>query len=215
MSVCFCCLAILALFPVHLDPELPGKIRWDRHLEYPFLTKGNLRTRPLGIAIANGALHFSEGDSIFRRNDEPNVPTYTEILDLNDDTDTDVGGIRGLTAVKNPNGPGHSLLMLWAPGGRSTSQVKRLDPDGKGYTVRDEASMLDLMSKALGVKVTYTLGGAQHDVPRRSPRNRRDAPHHRISREHPRQGPPSLERKRVVRGRYVCRAHVGRNVLRS
>ena len=86
-------------------------------------------------------------------------PTYTEILDLNDDTDTDVGGIRGLTTVNNPNGPGDSLLMLWAPGGRSTSQVKRLDPDGKGgYTVHDEANMLDLMSKALGVKVTYTLG---------------------------------------------------------
>ncbi|MCH9033854.1 MAG: hypothetical protein IID42_05050, partial [Planctomycetes bacterium] len=82
-----------------------------------------------------------------------------KILDLAEDTDTDVGGIRGLTSIDNPNGPGESLLFLWAPGGRSTSQVKRLDPDGSGgYTVHNEANMIDLMGKRLGVKVSYTLG---------------------------------------------------------
>ena len=141
------------------DPGEASRIRWDRHVEFPFLTKGTFFTRPLGIAQANNALHFSEGPSIFRRIDGEQ-PRYEEILNLAEDTDTDVGGIRGLTAIKNPNGQGQSLLFVWAPGERSQSQVKRLDPDGKGgYTLHNEANLGQLMSLKLGVKVPYTLGG--------------------------------------------------------
>ena len=140
------------------DPSLPGKIRWENVLEYPFPDLGAVKTRPLGVVQANGSLLFSVDDAILRRNDGPR-PTYTEIVRLTDDVDTDVGGIRGLTTIKNPNGPGDSILFLWAPGGRSTSLVKRLDPDGRGgYTIHDEANMMDLMSQELDVKVTYTLG---------------------------------------------------------
>jgi hypothetical protein len=140
------------------DPSLPGKIRWSPHLEFPFPSGGSLHTRPLGIVQANDSLLFSEGGAIFRRVDGEK-PRYEKIIDLNEDTDTDVGGIRGLTAIENPNGKGQSLLFLWAPGDRSKSQVKRLDPNGKGgYLVRDEAMILELMSKKLGVEVTYTLG---------------------------------------------------------
>ena len=152
------------------DPDVPGKIRWDRNLEYPFLVQGSLKTRPLGMTQANGSLFFSEGDSIFQRIDGEQ-PTYREILDLSEDTDTDVGGIRGLTRVKNPNGPGDSLLFLWAPGGRSLSQVKRLDPAGEGkYKVHDEVRILDLMREALDVEVTYTLGAHNMMYPVTDPR---------------------------------------------
>ena len=140
------------------DPSVPGRVRWNRNLEYPFLIEGSFKTRPLGMTQANGSLFFSEGDSIYRRIDGER-PTYTEILDLYEDTDTDVGGIRGLTSVPNPNGPGESLLFLWAPGARSKSQVKRLDPDGSGgYKIHDEVRIIDLMSERLDVEVTYTLG---------------------------------------------------------
>lgn len=141
-----------------------GEIRWDRHVEFPFLTKGSVKMRPLGIAIANGSLYFSEGASIYRRNDGPR-PSYTEILNLDQDTDTDIGGIRGLTAINNPNGPGQSLLFLWAKATGSTSDIKRLDPNGKRdvygqftYTLHDEVRIADLMSKRLGLKIPYTLG---------------------------------------------------------
>ncbi len=140
------------------DPREPGLIRWDRHTEYPFLTAGNFKTRPLGIAIANNALHFSEGSRILRRNDGPR-PTWTPIHDLQDDTDTDVGGIRGLTAIPNPNGPGESLLYLWVPNGRSPGMIRRLDPDGKGgYTTNDETGIVELMQKYLGRDVGNVLG---------------------------------------------------------
>ena len=140
------------------DPREPSKIRWDRNTEFPFLTSGKLEIRPLGIVEANGSLYFSSGASIYKRNDGLK-PSYTEILDLLDDTDTDVGGIRGLTAIDNPSGKGQSLLFLWAPGGQSKSQVVRLDPDGSGgYTAHNEANMRDLMKNKLDVDVAYTLG---------------------------------------------------------
>ncbi|MDB4711518.1 NIPSNAP family protein [Verrucomicrobiales bacterium] len=140
------------------DASRPEKIRWDRNLEFPFLKEGSFRTRPLGITVANGILFFSEGGTIYRRVDGKS-PSYSKVLDFHEDTDTDVGGIRGLTTIKNPNGPGQSLLFLWAPGDRSECQVKRMDPDGAGqYTVHDEVKLIDLMSATLGTEVTYTLG---------------------------------------------------------
>ena len=140
------------------DESLPGKIRWERHLEHPFLSEGSFRTRPLGITRANNSLFFSEGGAIYQRVD--GAPArYRVVLDLHEDTDTDVGGIRGLSAVRNPRGAGESLLFIWAPGARSASQVKRLDPDGRGgFTLHDEVSIMDLMSRKLGVEVSYTLG---------------------------------------------------------
>lgn len=152
------------------DPSAPGHIRWDRNLEYPFLTNGSFKTRPLGMAQANGSLFFSEGDTIFVRLDGPQ-PTWTEVLDLFEDTDTDVGGIRGLSSIPNPNGKGDSLLFLWAPGERSASQVKRLDPDGKGgFTLHEEVRILDLMANHLEVDVTYTLGAHNRFYPFTDPK---------------------------------------------
>ncbi len=151
------------------DPADPSKIRWDRHTEYPFLQRGKLDIRPLGLAQANGKLYFSAGASIYQRHDGLR-PSYTEVLDLLDDTDTDVGGIRGITTIKNPSGPGESLLFLWAPGGRSRSQVVRLDPDRRGgFSRHNEASMMDLMEERLGVEVSYTLGAHNMMYPVKHP----------------------------------------------
>jgi hypothetical protein len=138
------------------DPSAPGMIRWDRKPEFPDSTP--FRTRPLGIVRANGSLLFSVGGSVYKRIDGAN-PAYTRVLDLGARTNTDTGGIRGLTTIANPNGPGESILFLWAPVGRSMSTIKRLDPDGRGgYTVHDEASMHGLMSRALAAKIGTTLG---------------------------------------------------------
>ena len=134
------------------------KILWGRNLEYPFLTDGSFRTRPLGIVQANGSLFFSEGDSIYQRIDGER-PNFREIFELFEDTDTDVGGIRGLTRIENPNGPGDSLLFIWAPGDRSTSEVMRLDPDQNGnYILHKEIKIMDLMKDYLDTGISYTLG---------------------------------------------------------
>ena len=151
------------------DPNEPPKIRWARNTEYPFLTRGAFRTRPLGMIQANGSLFFSVDDAIYQRIDGPR-PKWGEVINLGDDIDTDVGGVRGLTAVPNPNGEGESLLFAWAPGGRSTSRIIRFDPDGEGsYTRHDEVAILDLMSKRLNVRVSYTLAAHNMMYPVRHP----------------------------------------------
>ena len=140
------------------DEAAEGGIRWNRHLEFPFLEEGSFRTRPLGMTRANGSLYFSEGGAIYQRMDGEQAG-YRKVLDLHEDTDTDVGGIRGLTALAHPDSDGESLLFLWAPGDHSPSQIKRMDPDGKGgFTLHDEVRVIDLMSDSLGLEVTYTLG---------------------------------------------------------
>lgn len=145
------------------DPSLPGLIRWDREPEFP--GSAPFRTRPLGIVRANGSLLFSAGGAIYKRIDGAN-PSYQRIVHLGDGTNTDTGGIRGLTTIANPNGDGESVLLLWAPVGRSMSRIKRLDPDGRGgYTVHDEASMHELMSRELGVTIGTTLGAHNMMVP--------------------------------------------------
>lgn len=144
------------------DPEEPSGIRWDRNTEFPFLNRGAFHSRPLGMVQANGDLFFSVDDAIYRRVDGPR-PDWVEVINLGDEIDTDVGGVRGLTSVTNPNRKGDSLIFAWAPGGRSTSQIMRLDPDGRGgFTRHDEVAFMDLMSKRLDVRVSYTL--AAHNM---------------------------------------------------
>jgi len=138
------------------DPAQPTDIRWDERVEFP--PSGRFQTRSLGIVEANGALLFCVGGVIYKRIDGE-APTYTKVLDLGDDVNTDLGGLRGLTAIANPNGPGESVLCLWVPRGNAAGQIKRLDPDGAGgYTVHDEANLRDLMRDKLGVDVRGVLG---------------------------------------------------------
>jgi hypothetical protein len=140
------------------DPAAPTKIRWDQEVEFP--KSGLLDIRALGMVEANGVLYFSGGGTIYQRNDGPE-PSYSEVLTLDEELNVEVGGIRGLSSIDNPNGDGQSLIFMWAPNVQSSGRVKRLDPNGQGgYTVHNEADMSSLMNAALGpnVKVGFTLG---------------------------------------------------------
>jgi hypothetical protein len=137
------------------DASQPTKICWDDDVEFP--KSGSVATRPLGIIQANGSLFFAVGGIVYQRVDGPN-PSYKEIINLGGNVNTDMGGIRGLSAIPNPNGEGQSIIFVWAPRRGTNSQVKRFDPDGSGgYIAHDEVNMLDLMSADLGVKIVNTL----------------------------------------------------------
>ena len=127
--------------------------------------------RPLGMVEANGNLYFSGGGSLFKREDGPE-PTYSEVLNLAKDLNTEMGGIRGLSVIDNPQGEGQSLIFMWAPGGNSVGEIKRLDPDGQGgYTVHSEVNISDLMIAALGggVEAKRTLGAYNDFYPITNP----------------------------------------------
>ena len=146
------------------DPAAPGKVRWDRKPEI-----GPLPVRPLAIVEANGALFFSADKAIYRRIDGP-APRWEVVHDLGDlepgKTESPVGGIRGLTPIDNPSGPGQSLLFIWEPGGRSRSCVMRLDPSPAGLARTQEVCLDRLVSAYLGgTPVPFVLAGYNDFLP--------------------------------------------------
>ena len=147
------------------DPVATNSIRWDTDVEFP--ANGMLNIRPLGMVVANGELYFSGGGTLYRRNDGPK-PSYSKVLTLAENLDPEMGGIRGLSAIENPNGDGESLIFMWAPDGKSNGEIKRLDPDGKGsYVTHDEVSTGALMEQSLGgrTKAEKTLGAYNEFYP--------------------------------------------------
>lgn len=161
----FITLGVLGIYSGVYDPEAPGKIRWEDQSE-----SGRVKIRPLAIIEANGALLFSAGSSIYRRNDGQS-PTYTVVHDVSDlfpgKVASPVGGIRGLTAIPNPKGPGDSLLFVLGESGRSRGCIYRLDPDGNGgYSRTQETCLNNLMTEYLnGNPVYYILAGYNDMLP--------------------------------------------------
>jgi hypothetical protein len=120
----FVSIGVLGVFSGVYDPGAVGKIRWDDKSE-----SGPVATRPLSIVEANGALLFSADKFVYRRIDGAQ-PRYALVQDLSDlhagNTFSPVGGIRGMTAIANPQGNGQSLIFVWAPGNGSKACMFRL-----------------------------------------------------------------------------------------
>jgi len=161
----FVSIGVLGVFSGVYDPNAAGKIRWDVISE-----SGPVATRPLSIIEANGALLFSADKFIYRRIDGAQ-PSYALAHDLSDlqagNAFSPVGGIRGMTAIANPQGAGQSLIFVWAPGNRSKACIFRLDPDGKnGYSRVQETCLDSLITHYLGgTPVHFVLAGYNNLLP--------------------------------------------------
>ena len=143
-------------------------IEWDKRPEHP---PGVFPARPLGIAQANGRLYFSVGGRLFVRGNGAQ-PTWSTAYTVSArGVNTDLGGIRGLSAIDNPNGPGESLIFVWTPRGRSPGQIKRLD--GVELKEADETSLRELYNRHTphkGTTSTGSLGGYNRFLPLTDPR---------------------------------------------
>ncbi|HYA57639.1 MAG TPA: hypothetical protein VEH57_04145 [Thermoplasmata archaeon] len=155
----------LGVFSGVYDPAAPGDILWNRTSE-----SGSLPVRPLAIVEANGNLLFSSGALIYQRVNGPS-PSWKDVVNesaLPGGTDINpaVGGIRGLTPIPNPTGPGQSMLLLWCPNNSSTGEVVRLDPNGTGgYTTTIEVDVASLVSKYLNTPTPFILGAYNDFLP--------------------------------------------------
>ena len=152
-----------------LDAKADGWIHWHPFEPVPFTN------RALAICEANGALTVGAGDGIWRRTDGPN-PTWTEIQHFRDlvdrPVDPAIGGIRGMTTIRNPNGPGHSLILFWtnadAVGARGS--IYRFDPDGRGgYTRHEDVRLAPVVQRELNATPTFFLGAYSYFRPLRNP----------------------------------------------
>jgi hypothetical protein len=143
------------------DPNEPGFIKWDSEREM-----GPVDTRPLAIIEANGSLMFSAGRLIYQRIDgeRPSYRIAHDMSDLAAKAERAIGGIRGLTAIPNPNGPGDALLFVWNPSRRDRGAVYRLEPDTSGgYSRNIEVTIADLESDYLGGTPVYFVLAAYNE----------------------------------------------------
>jgi len=166
---------LLGIFTGVYDADVPGRILWDKTPE-----TGRLDKRSLAIIEANDSLVYSSGTKIYRRNDGTS-PTHSMVFDASQlskgPVASPVGGVRGLSVIPNPEGPGESLLFVWAPDSRSRSCVVRLDQGENGkYSHTKEECVADLMSEYLsGNPVYYTLAGYNQILPILNPTTREPA----------------------------------------
>lgn len=139
------------------NPSTQGKIDWIATPEY-----GPLNIRPLGIVEANDTLYFSSGDKLYKRIDGVS-PTYAvahDFSDLGAIINSAVGGIRGLTTIKNPSNNSDALLMIWCPNGQSQGVIYRLEADGTGGLNRVYETKLSVLIEGYlpGTSADYVLG---------------------------------------------------------
>jgi hypothetical protein len=139
------------------NPAASGKIDWISTAEF-----GPLSIRPLGIEVANGALHFSSGSKLYRRIDgvSPSYVIDHDFSDLGATINSAVGGIRGLTTIDNLSGVDDAFLLMWCPDGQSQGTIYRLEPDGAGGFNRIYETKLSLLIESFlaGSDATYVLG---------------------------------------------------------
>ena len=144
-------------------------IEWDARPEHP-ADGSTFPARPLGITEANGKLYFSVAGKIFVRTNGAK-PTWSQAYEIGGRVNTDVGGIRGLSTIVNPTGPGDSIIFIWTPSGACPGDIKRLD--GPELKVADETtlrSLFDTVFKKDGAHARFSLGGYNRFFPVEDPR---------------------------------------------
>jgi hypothetical protein len=161
----FISIGTLGVFSGVYDPSAPGDVKWDNVSE-----SGGVAVRPLAITEANGDLYASSGALIYQRVNGPS-PGWRVVVNetgLPGGTDVNpaVGGIRGLTAIPNPNGAGQSMLFMWCPNNSSNGTVVRLDPNGSGgYTSATEVVLDKLVGQYLKSPAYFVLGAYNDFLP--------------------------------------------------
>lgn len=82
------------------DAKAPGRIRWHAEPEVAAQGQGG-KSKWFGMASVNGVLLASDRHAVYRREDGPQ-PKWTSVVKFPSASDEEGSGVRGLTAVPNP-----------------------------------------------------------------------------------------------------------------
>ena len=147
------------IFSGVFDKGATGRIRWDGAPELDIRTLSTAafpglggRLRVSSFAEANGLLYAAVGQQVFERVDG-REPSW-RLIYTNPQPHYSQTGLRGLTAIANPGGPGQVLLA--AVEGNS-ARIVRIDPRSG-----TEATDLDIgafLNQAWQTRVSYVIAG--------------------------------------------------------
>ena len=107
------------------DPQAPGRIRWNPKAEYanPDFDGGAFR-RCQGFCVANGKAYASISPSLVERRDGAE-PTWVDVFRWKPQAGRAGQGLRGITAVPDPKGGKHEVIL----GSREREgRILRIDP---------------------------------------------------------------------------------------
>jgi poly(A) polymerase len=138
------------------DPTTPGRIRWGDKPELDLSTiaappsPGLTLPRVAGFTECNGIFYATVGQQIYRRVD--GAEPRWRLLYTNPKPGHSETGLRGLTAIPNPAGPGQVLLTTVEG---SVARALRIDPQSG-----EETSELDFqayLNRAWNTRVSYII----------------------------------------------------------
>lgn len=107
------------------DPQAPGRIRWNPKPEYANPDfDGTAFRRCQGFCVANGKAYASISPSLVERRDGPD-PSWVEVFRWEPQAGRAGQGLRGITAVPDPKGGKHEVIL----GSREQEgRILRIDP---------------------------------------------------------------------------------------
>jgi hypothetical protein len=143
----------IGVFSGVYDPAVPGRIRWDSQPEL------GVGSRAMAFADANGVLHMVREPDMFRRIDGPN-PSWELVLSYPDPPPL-ASGLRGLTAIPNPDGPGEIFLAAMEDG---TGSIVRIRPTPT-YSMTAELQIDDFLRPRFGGLTSEWIVAAYNDMP--------------------------------------------------
>jgi hypothetical protein len=108
-----------AIFSGVYDVSAPGQIRWNAQPEFTDFTH-----RVMAFVECNGRLYFAAKPSVYQRDNGP-TPKWTTVYSYPENSIPVVSsGLRGLTCIPNPDGPGEVILTAM----EGVGQVLRINP---------------------------------------------------------------------------------------
>jgi hypothetical protein len=143
------------LFRGGYDASVPGGIHWD---DTPELS--GYKGRPMAFAVCEGALHVAIKPHLYRRVDGE-APRWEKVYTLPEEVARISSGLRGLTSVPHPSGPGECLLAaLEGPQAR----IVRLDPR-EGYRETAELDVLQFLGTQWDRRPGYAIAAYDDMTP--------------------------------------------------
>jgi hypothetical protein len=139
------------------DPSAPGRIRWDKNPEF-----AGFGYRVMAFAECNRRLYFAAGREVYERTVNGHHPKWRRIYEYLRPMGPHNSGLRGLTAVPDPDGPGHEVLLAAAEG--VPGLMLRIDPM-KADSARTELDIASFLRKQWGTIHDTHVVAAYNDMP--------------------------------------------------
>ena len=125
------------------DPAAPGRIRWEKSSEL----QTPAGERVMGFCDCNGVFYCATSRHIFRRTDGA-APSWKQVYFC--EKETAPCGVRGLSAIPNPDGAGEALLFA------ALSKVRRIDP-AADFKETIEIGIPSFFTAQTGLKSNFAL----------------------------------------------------------